>query len=310
MTPPTQTAGWSNPRAPFALASDRAPLSAPEGRPIIVNLACNIEWWPFDRPMPRGVLPAPHGRPSDPPDVPNFAWVEYGLRAGMPRLLRILGERGLRASALLNAQVAEVYPTLMEAVVGAEWELVGHGQFQRTLKQAEDEAGEIYRSLALLRAHGPVRAWLGPGLAETDRTPDLLRAEGIEFLHDWYLDDLPVWMRTEAGPMLAMPYAFALNDVPMYAIEHAATDEWLRRVEATLAVFAEEARTQPRVMTLALHPHVIGVPHVAHWFAKSLDLLLARDDVIFMTSSQIGDWFAAQAPAPEFPAFPGLPTPG
>jgi hypothetical protein len=33
------------------------------------------------------------------------------------------------------------------------------------------------------------------------------------------------------------------------------------------------------------------VPHVAHHFARCLDLLLARDDVTFMTSSQIGDWF-------------------
>ena len=66
---------WSNPRVPFTLSSDRPALAPFRGKPIMVNLAMNIEYWPFDRPMPRGILPPPHGKPSDPPDVANFAWV-------------------------------------------------------------------------------------------------------------------------------------------------------------------------------------------------------------------------------------------
>lgn len=284
---------WSNPRIPFQMAGDRPPLRPFQGRSIMVNIAVNIEYWPFDRPMPRGVLPPPHGRPSDPPDVPNFVWVEYGLRCGMPRLFAMLAARGLRASALMNAQVADVYPSLADAVVQADWELVGHGWFQQSLKQAADEEAEIVRSLRRLEALSgkPVRAWLGPGIGETPETPDLLRKHGIEFLHDWLVDDLPCWMRTRHGPMLAMPYTFELNDVPIYAVQHNSTDEIFRRVEATLAVFEREGRDQPRVLTLALHPHLIGVPHVAHHFERVLDLLLDRDDVVFMTSSEIGDWF-------------------
>lgn len=286
---------WSNPRIPYRMSTERPPLAPPHGKPIIVNIAINIEYWPFDRPMPRGILPPPHGKPSDPPDVPNFVWVEYGMRAGMPRIMGMLADRGIKASALLNAQVSEKYPSLMDAILKADWELVGHGWFQRSMKMEEDERATIDRCLTTLRrlSGQPVRAWLGPGLGETDATPDILREHGVMFLHDWLVEDLPVWMRTVHGPMLAMPYAFALNDVPMYVIEHAPSDEWLRRVQATLAVFEREAKTQPRVMTLSLHPHVIGVPHVAHWFERTLDLLMARDDVIFMTSSQIGDWFIA-----------------
>jgi len=284
---------WSNPRIPFRMANERASLKPFRGKPIMVNVAVNIEYWPFDRPMPRGVLPPPHGRPSDPPDVPNFAWVEYGLRCGMPRLFAMLAARGLRASALMNAQVADVYPSLAEAVVRAGWELVGHGWFQQSLKQADDEEAEIQRSLQRLEAlsGSKVRAWLGPGIGETPETPDILKKHGIEFLHDWLVDDLPCWMRTRHGPMVAMPYTFELNDVPIYAVQHNSTDEIFRRVEATLAVFEREGRDQPRVLTLALHPHLIGVPHVAHHFERVLDLLLGRDDVVFMTSSEIGDWF-------------------
>ena len=75
---------WPNPRIPFQMASERPALEAPHGKPLIVNVVVAIEYWPFERPMPRGILPAPHGAQSEPPDVANYSWVEYGLRCGMP----------------------------------------------------------------------------------------------------------------------------------------------------------------------------------------------------------------------------------
>ena len=285
--------GWPNPRVPYVMCSERRPLEPPEGKPIMVNLCMNVEYWPFDRPMPRGMLPAPHGGQIQPPDVPNYSWVEYGLRAGMPRFMDMLARREIKASALMNAQVADVYPSLMEAIVDAKWELVGHGWFQQSLKQAEDEEHVIRRSLDRLAATGGrrPRAWLGPGLGETEDTIEHLKNNGIEFLHDWVIDDLPFWIRTESGPMVGLPYALELNDVPMYVIQHSTSDEMLKRLEATLAVFVREAKRQPRVLTFGLHPHIIGVPHIAYYFEKALDLLLAHPDTVFMTSSQIGDWF-------------------
>ena len=110
-------------------------------------------------------------------------------------------------------------------------------------------------------------------------------------MHDWVIDDLPFWIRTKHGPMVGLPYALELNDVQAHAIQHSSTDELLKRLEATLAVFERETERNPRVLTFGLHPHIIGAPHIAHWFEKSLDILMARDDTVFMTSSQIGDWF-------------------
>lgn len=287
----------SNPRVPFELSSDRQPLQPLNGKPIMVNIAMNIEYWPFDRPMPRGILPAPHGAAANPPDVPNFSWVEYGLRSGMPRLLRMLRDRNIQASALMNAQVVDVYPTLANAVLEAGWEMVGHGWFQQSLKQVEDENETIRMSLDKLEAFSGKRprAWLGPGLGETDKTVDLLAAQGIEFLHDWVIDDLPFWINTNDKPIVGLPYTFDLNDVPIYAIQNQPSDEYLKRVQATLQTFEKETPDQPRVMTLALHPHIIGVPSVASYFEQAIDLLQKREDTIFVTSSQVGDWFVDAA---------------
>ena len=283
----------SNPRIPFELASHRKRLEAPGGRSLIVNVVVNIEHWPFNRPMPRGILPAPHGAQPSPPDLPNFSWVEYGMRCGMPRLIDMLTERKLPATTFFNAEVADVYPSLADAVLDAGWEFVGHGWFQRSLKQVEDEEAEIRRCLARLHALTGVktRGWFGAGGGETDKTPDVLKACGIEFTHDWLVDDLPCWITTIHGPLLSLPYTWELNDVPIWVVQSNSSDEMLRRLEATLDVFGRESARQPRIITLALHPHIIGVPHRSCYLEKALDLLMARRDVTFMTSSGIADWY-------------------
>ena len=113
---------WPKPRIPFQMSCERPQFEPLGGKPLMVNPVINIEYWPFDRPMPRGFLPPPHGGQIEPPDVPNYSWVEYGLRCGMPLLFDLLGQRGIRAAAFFNAQCADVYPSLAKPTVDADWE--------------------------------------------------------------------------------------------------------------------------------------------------------------------------------------------
>ncbi len=287
----------TNPRIPYRMASERASLPAPEGKPLIVHLVVNVEHWRFDHAMPRKIMPAPHGA-EQLPDVPNFAWAEYGMRCGMPRILDMLTERGLPASTSINAGVIDAYPSCAEAMRAAGWEFIGHGMHQRSIQDAEDEAGLIGRALDILSSFtgAAVRGWLGPGLRETDETPDLLKAAGIDYVCDWVLDDLPCWMTTKHGPMIAMPYNVEINDSVIYAVEKHSSPEMFQRLRDTLEAFDKELDSSPRVLPIGLHPHLIGVPHRIGYLEKMLDLLAARNDVIFMTGSQIADWYMAAEP--------------
>lgn len=291
----------SNPRIDYGLSGRHRPLPPLDGKRLIVHVALNVEHWPFDRPMPRTLLPPPHGAGKG-PDIPNFSWVEYGMRAGMPRILDIMADRGLVGGALLNASVVKTYPQCADALLEAGWEFVGHGMIQRALSHETDENAVIAQSLGILREFSGqrVRAWLGPGLAETEDTPELLMSNGVDCIHDWVLDDVPCWLRTKHGPMIALPYALELNDVPIYAVQQAQSSAIYDRVVDTLAQFESELNVQPKVLTLALHPHLIGVPHRSIYFAKVLDLLLERDDTVFVTSSKMADWFA-DVSSPEGP---------
>lgn len=258
-----------------------------------MHVVINAESWAFDRPMPRRILPPPHGADVA-PDVPNFSWVAYGMRRGLPRFLDALATRGLPATVALNASVIGDYPDAAAALAEAGHELIGHGVEQQTLHAAADEREVIAESLRRLEelSGKKVRGWLGPGLQETFATLDHLAGEGVDYVFDWVIDDVPVWLEATPQPVLAIPYSLELNDSVLFAAHEYETGEYLRRLRATLETFAVELEQGARVLALPLHPHLLGVAHRIGAFHEALDLLAARDDTVFMDGSAIFDWFS------------------
>jgi len=288
----------ANPRTPYFFSTERPPLAPPPGGPIIAHVVVNVEHWQFEQPMPRTIITPPHGKETV-PDVPNFSWADYGMRAGLPRMISALVQRGLPASTSFNAGVIDAYPRAAEAMHDAGWEFIGHGLHQKSLNHGVSEAEVIEQTLAKIAAFTGTRprGWLSPGLRETVETPELLKAAGIEYVFDWVIDDLPTWLRTEQGPLLSMPYNVELNDSIIYAVEKHQSDEFLMRTQRTLELFRREAQKQPRVLTIALHPHLMGVPHRFGSLEKILDLLMGTPEVTFMTGAQIADWYRSQTDA-------------
>ena len=281
----------SNPRVPFRLSTEAPALPPPNGKPLIIHIVVAVEHWRFDDAVPRKIMPTPHG--VDPvPDVPNWSWAEYGMRCGMPRLLKVLGERGVRADACINAGVIDVFPQVAEAMLAAGWEFQGHGIHQRAMAEA-GEAELIKLAVDKLKAftgQAP-RGWIGPGLKQSFDTPDYLKRAGIDYLCDWVIDDVPCWMTTKHGPLVVVPYTLELNDSVIYAVEKHSSPEQYERLKYTVEAIEPELADGPRVLTISLHHHLNGVLHRIGFVAKMLDLLLARDDTVFMTGAEICDWF-------------------
>jgi allantoinase len=243
----------------------------------------------------------PHGRETV-PDVPNFSWADYGMRAGLPRILQTFVDRKLPASTAFNAGVIDAYPQAAVAMRAAGWEFIGHGMHQKATNHVEGgEEALVCACLDKISAFTgkPVRGWLSPGLRETVDTPDILKRAGIDYVCDWVIDDRPAWMRTVTQPLIAMPYNLEINDSIIYAIERHATGEMARRLEFTLRRFEQECRDSAMVLALGLHPHLISVPHRIHELDKMLDLLTASPDVGFFSGSQIADWYAKVSPLPK-----------
>lgn len=288
----------SNPRAPYRMTTQHARLDPPQGKPLIVHVVVNVEYWPYDELTPRQIVIPPHGR-SHVPDLPNFCWSEYGNRAGMPRLLKLFGDRGIPVSASTNANVLDVYPDLARAIRDAGWEFVGHGMRQRGQGGEANERDQIRAALDKLAGFSGFspRGWMSPGWSETFDTLDHLREAGVEYVCQWVIDDIPTPLKTKFGPMVALPYGLDINDSVVYAIEKHASSEMKQRIERTVELFLEEIAEfgQPRVLTIPLHPHLSGVAHRFIYLREVIDALRARSDTIFMNGSQILDWYLARS---------------
>ncbi|MBI1990235.1 MAG: hypothetical protein HYS65_10995 [Betaproteobacteria bacterium] len=107
-------------------------------------------------------------------------------------------------------------------------------------------------------------------------------------------------MDTKQGRIVPVPYCFETNDSVIYAVEKHSSSEMTERLEATLQCFTRELSQGPRILTIPLHPHLMGVPHRIGFLESFLDRLTERDDAVFMTGSQIADWFVTASSGKAF----------
>ena len=252
-------------RFDYSPIAHRPRWKLPKGARIAVWTIVNIEDWDIEKAMARQYLPAPQGVATV-PDVPNWAWHDYGMRVGFWRLL------------------------------DAGWEFMAHGVIQGAMHLLPDQRAAIRQSIEMLRkftGKAP-KGWLGPGLTETWETLDHLAAEGIEYVSDWVNDDQPYEIRTTSGPLVSVPYTLELNDIPMMVIQHHTSSEWLQRVKDQFDRLYLEGAKNPRVMALAVHPYISGVPHRIKYFEAVYDYMRKKKGVWFTTGEEIYDWYKNQ----------------
>jgi len=273
----------------------RKPLRLADNARLAVWVIVNVEEWDIHQPMPRTVLTPPAGG-TPTPDIPNWAWHEYGNRVGFWRLLDVLDRFGIKATLAINGACIESYAPIAEAARARGWEFIGHGYTQKNMQKVDDERQAIRDTAdAIARYTGkPPRGWLGPGLTETWDTPDILAEEGYEYVCDWVLDDQPVVLKTRSGTIVNIPYTQECNDVAMMLIQHHPAREYYERAIDQFAQLYEDARDSARVMALVVHPYIMGVPHRVRHFRRIFEEIHGRDGVVFRTGEEILDGYLTQ----------------
>ena len=284
-------------RVPYTAIIDRPPLALPGGARMIIWTIVNVEEWGIERPMPRSVLSPPMGQPLI-PDLPNWAWHEYGMRVGFWRLLDCLKRFDIPVTLAINGSVCATYPRVASAALEAGWEFIGHGFNQRPMHQIEDELEVINQTIEAIRSFtGRVpRGWESPGLTETFDTIDHLAAAGIEYVADWVLDDQPVDIATKDGSVLSIPYTVETNDITMIALQQHESREIFERTKAQFDQLYQESAEITRIMAISLHPYITGAPHRIGQLETFLSYLNDKSGVLMWTGEQILDWYRSQHP--------------
>jgi peptidoglycan/xylan/chitin deacetylase (PgdA/CDA1 family) len=284
-------------RIAYSPITQRPPLKLPHGGRMAVWVIVNVEEWDPLQTMPRTVLTPPAGG-SPTPDVPNWAWHEYGNRVGFWRFIKVFDEFAIPGVLAINGAALAAYPPIVQAAIERKWEFMGHGFTQQNMQKVADERADIRKTRdVIIKATGkPPRGWLGPGLTETWETPDLLVEEGYDYVADWVLDDQPVWLKTRGKPIVNVPYTQECNDVAMMLIQHHTASEYSDRALDQFEQIYADAADSARIMALVVHPYIMGAPHRVKYFRRVFEVIRKKSDVLFWTGEQILDWYLATGP--------------
>ncbi len=271
---------------------DRKPLQWPNGARVAVWVIPNIEHFLFDRPS----TSITQVTTRLVPDVLNYSWRDYGVRVGIWRLMEVMERYGVKGTVALNSDVCSKYPRIIEAGKQLGWEWMGHGDNNSTLinQQSESEERElisgVVKTIKDSTGRQP-RGWLSPALSESHRTLDILAENGIEYVGNWVNDEQPYPMRVKSGTMISIPYSIEINDIPAFLDVGLTAEGFGQMIKDQFDVLYEEGAKSGRVMSICLHPFLIGHPFRSKHFANALEHITSRQDAWVTTGGEIVDWY-------------------
>jgi hypothetical protein len=80
----------------------------------------------------------------------------------------------------------------------------------------------------------------------------------------------------------------------MMAVQHHKASEYRDRAIDQFEQLYTDARDSARVMSLVIHPYLMGVPHRLRYFREALEHISRRPDIVFWTGEEIHDWYVKQ----------------
>ena len=292
--------------------SAAADLTWPGGAKLAVSIVVNVEEGAEQNIRDGDKGPEPVDELGAVPSRPmrvhgNESNYQYGVKAGWPRILKLLDAYSIDPTVTAAALALERAPQIAADIRARGWEVAGHGYrwSHQFWMDEEKERAFITKARDLIAAttgQAP-KGWLSRYL-HTENTRRILAEEGFTYHMDDYSDDLPFWDVVETSgsgrkPMLIVPYAIDTNDMKMWVAPSMQPWDWARyAIETFDALHAEAMAGEARIMSFGLHLRIVGRPGRIGAFKAVLEHMASKPGVWFASRGKIAEAFAAQVPAP------------
>ncbi|THU91045.1 carbohydrate esterase family 4 protein [Dendrothele bispora CBS 962.96] len=255
---------------------------------------------------------------------------EYGSRAGVWRILRLLEEHNVRCTSYAVGHALELNPEVAVALEEAGHEVASHGwrwvdRSDWTVEEEKENAKKAIKAIQNTVPSGkPPRGWYygmvsgtKAGTRSRALIAEVFREEGIPLLwySDDYSDDLPHWHvynfptlvpypggSKEEG-LLIIPYTLDANDYrnARYSAFITPDDFASYLISSFDELYAEGCKGHAKMMSIGLHCRIIGRPGRIAGLRKFLEYAKAKEEggVWFATREEIAEHWKER-----FPYFP------
>lgn len=296
---PRRRYGMDHARYAWSMLPRRKPVRWTDGAHVALLVVPALEWFPLDmqgKPFkPPGALVTAY------PDLRHYTLRDYGNRVGIFRVMKALDRFGIRASVAMNAAVAVRYPRLVAACVDRGWEIIASGLDMDHLHYQglapEEEKRLVQQTVQILcgAAGKKIRGWLSPARSESSATLDLIADAEIDYVCDWVNDDMPYAMQAGGRTLHSMPLPNDIDDYTILVQNRHSEDAFTQQACDQFDLLYDEAAHQgARIMTLSLHPWVIGQPYRISALESALKHMVSKKGVWPATAVEILDAFIGQ----------------
>jgi peptidoglycan/xylan/chitin deacetylase (PgdA/CDA1 family) len=221
---------------------------------------------------------------------------EYGSRSGVWRLERLLTELKIPITFYACAVALERNPEVAAWLKEAGHEPCSHGwRWEEVWRLSrEEESDHIHRAIASIEATCGVRpsGWYcryGPSV----NTRELLVEEGgFVYDSDAYNDDLPYYVDVKGKRHLVIPYTLTYNDAKFGVLpRHGSPADFVDNLKRGFDQLWDEGDTHPRMMSIGLHPRLIGQASRIHALREFLEHAGKKGKVWFARRIDIANWW-------------------
>lgn len=239
---------------------------------------------------------------------------EYGSRAGIWRIARILDDFGVQATLFAAGLALEANPDVCAWVRDRGHDICAHGWrwLDPTLMPEEDEREQIrraYESIAESTGRPPAgwRSRTGPS---TNTRRLLVEHGGFLYDSDSYSDDLPYVLRSGGEQHLVVPYTLTYSEGRLIQpIGYTSPADFWDVCIAGLDELDREGRDgAPKMMSIGLHPRHTGQAGRVGGLRRFIQHALELGDVRFMRREDIARHWLANGPLTADPRLAELNT--
>ena len=233
-------------------------------------------------------------------DLASESMYEYGSRVGFWRLYRLFTARGLPLTIFATARALELCPKIADAIARTDWDICAHGwrwieHYHLDPDSERDQIAMAYDSIMKTIGRSPAGWYCRYSASEATR--GLLAAHGgYLYDSDAYNDDLPYWVTEAAKPHLIIPYTMTNNDAKFLSGDVFSGSDFADYLIDSFDVLLAEAADFPRMMSVGLHPRIIGHPGRLAGLVRFLDHIKVHTGVWICRREQIAQHWRAEVP--------------
>jgi hypothetical protein len=106
-------------------------------------------------------------------------------------------------------------------------------------------------------------------------------------------DEQPYLIHTDHGPLVSIPYTQEVNDIGMFLRRNFTASTALETMKDEFDELYRASETSGRIMSIGLHPHIIGRAFRVKALREFLAYAKKFDGVWWATREEIADWYLA-----------------